>query len=116
MYRICVDVGGTFTDGLVLDENGELRQFKSPTTPQDPSVGFLACLEKAARHFHQPLAAFLGEVDLLIRGTTLATNTLINENGAKTGLLTTKGFRDLIEIRRGYKNIRASMYNVFVPP
>jgi N-methylhydantoinase A len=116
MYRICVDVGGTFTDGLVLDEKGELRQFKSPTTPQDPSVGFLACLEKAAKHFHQPLAAFLGEVDLLIHGTTLATNTLINENGAKTGLLTTKGFRDLIEIRRGYKNIRASMYNVFVPP
>ena len=116
MYRVSVDVGGTFTDGLVLDENGELRQFKSPTTPQDPSVGFLACLEKAAKYFHQPLATFLGEVDLLIHGTTLATNTLINENGAKTGLLTTKGFRDLIEIRRGYKNIRTSMYNVFVPP
>ncbi len=116
MYRICVDVGGTFTDGLVLDEQGELRQFKSPTTPQDPSLGFLACLEKAAKHFHRPLAAFLGDVDLLIHGTTLATNTLINENGARTGLLTTKGFRDLIEIRRGYKNIRASMYNVFVPP
>ncbi|MDZ4345136.1 MAG: hydantoinase/oxoprolinase family protein, partial [Candidatus Binatia bacterium] len=48
--------------------------------------------------------------------TTLATNTLINENGAKTGLITTKGFQDVIEIRRGYKNIRASMYNVFVPP
>jgi N-methylhydantoinase A len=116
MYRICVDVGGTFTDGLVLDQNGELRQFKSPTTPQDPSLGFLACLEKAAKYFHQPLAQFLGQVDLLIHGTTLATNTLINENGARTGLLTTKGFRDLIEIRRGYKNIRASMYNVFVPP
>jgi N-methylhydantoinase A len=116
MYRISVDVGGTFTDGLVLDEKGELRQFKSPTTPQDPSLGFLACLEKAAKHFRQPLAMFLGEVDLLIHGTTLATNTLINENGAKTGLITTKGFRDLIEIRRGYKNIRASMYNVFVPP
>ena len=116
MYRVSVDVGGTFTDCLVLDENGELRQFKSPTTPQDPSLGFLACLEKAAKHFRQQLATFLGEVDLLIHGTTLATNTLINENGAKTGLLTTKGFRDLIEIRRGYKNIRASMYNVFVPP
>ena len=116
MYRICVDVGGTFTDGLVLDDKGELRQFKSPTTPQDPSLGFLACLEKAAQHFRQPLATFLGEVDLLIHGTTLATNTLINENGARTGLITTKGFRDLIEIRRGYKNIRVSMYNVFVPP
>jgi len=116
MYRVCVDVGGTFTDCLVLEEKGELRQFKSPTTPQDPSLGFLACLEKAAKHFRQPLTTFLAEVDLLIHGTTLATNTLINENGAKTGLITTKGFRDIIEIRRGYKNIRVSMYNVFVPP
>lgn len=116
MYRVCVDVGGTFTDCLALDEKGELRQFKSATTPQDPSVGFLASLEKAARHYSHSLATFLSEVDLLIHGTTLATNTLINENGAKTGLITTKGFQDVIEIRRGYKNIRTSMYNVFVPP
>ena len=116
MYRVSVDVGGTFTDCLVLGEEGELRQFKSPTTPQDPSLGFLACLERAAKDFRRPLAAFLADVDLLIHGTTLATNTLINENGAKTGLITTKGFQDVIEIRRGYKNIRASMYNVFVPP
>jgi N-methylhydantoinase A len=116
MYRVSIDVGGTFTDCLVLDEWGELRQFKSATTPQDPSLGFLACLEKAAQHFRAPLGQFLAEIDLLIHGTTLATNTLINENGAKTGLITTKGFKDIIEIRRGYKNIRASMYNVFVPP
>ena len=116
MYRVCVDVGGTFTDCLVLEGTGELRQFKSVTTPQDPSLGFLASLEKAARNYHQSLATFLAEVDLLIHGTTLATNTLINENGAKTGLITTKGFQDVIEIRRGYKNIRLSMYNVFVPP
>jgi len=116
MYRVCIDVGGTFTDGLVLDERGNLQQFKSATTPQDPSVGFLACLEKAAGAFHQSLSSFLADVDLLIHGTTLATNTLINESGAKTGMITTKDFRDIIEIRRGYKNIRTSMYNVFVPP
>jgi len=116
MYRACIDVGGTFTDCLVLDSTGELRQFKSATTPEDPSIGFLASLEKAAKHHQHSLASFLAEVDLLIHGTTLATNTLINENGAKTGLITTKGFQDVIEIRRGYKNIRASMYNVFVPP
>src|SRR5574341_1844965 len=116
MYRACIDVGGTFTDCLVLDATGELRQFKSATTPQDPSLGFLACLEKAAGYYHRSLASFLADVDLLIHGTTLATNTLINENGAKTGLITTEGFRDIIEIRRGYKNVRASMYNVFVPP
>src|SRR3989338_9132779 len=116
MYRVCIDVGGTFTDGLVLDERGNLQQFKSATTPQDPSVGFLACLEKAAGAFQQSLSSFLADVDLLIHGTTLATNTLINESGAKTGMITTKDFRDIIEIRRGYKNIRTSMYNVFVPP
>lgn len=116
MYRVCIDVGGTFTDGLVLDEQGNLQQFKSPTTPQDPSIGFLTCLEKAASVFHRSLSSFLGDVDLLIHGTTLATNTLINESGAKTGMITTKDFRDIIEIRRGYKNIRTSMYNVFVPP
>lgn len=116
MYRVCIDVGGTFTDCLTLDERGDLQEFKSPTTPQDPSLGFLACLAKAARHYNRPLASFLADIQLLIHGTTLATNTLINENGAKTGMITTKNFRDVIEIRKGYKNIRTSMYNVFVPP
>src|SRR3989337_694199 len=116
MKRVCIDGGGTFTDCLVLDDQGDIHEFKSPTTPQDPSLGFLACLEKAAKSYHQSLSSFLAEVDLLIHGTTLATNTLINENGAKTGMITTKNFRDIIEIRRGFKNIRTSMYNVFVPP
>ena len=91
MYRICIDVGGTFTDCLVLDEDrGELHQFKSPTTPSDPSVGFLNALQKAADAFGKPLEDFMGEVDLLIHGTTLATNTLINEDGARTGMITNK--------------------------
>ena len=63
----------------------------------------------------KPFETFMGEVGLLIHGTTLATNTLINENGAKTGMITNKDFRDMLEIRRGYKNVRISMYNVFVP-
>src|SRR5574341_953432 len=116
MYRICIDVGGTFTDCLVLDEQGNLREFKAPTTPDDPSVGFLHAMEKAARGYRRPLSDFLGDVHLLIHGTTLATNTLINESGARTGMITTKNFRDVIEIRRGFKNVRTSMYNVFVPP
>ena len=117
MYRICIDVGGTFTDCLVLDEDrGDLRQFKSPTTSADPSIGFLNAVQKAADGFDKSLEEFMGKVDLLIHGTTLATNTLINEDGAKTGMITTKNFRDMLEIRRGYKNVRTSMYNVFVPP
>ena len=62
------------------------------------------------------LGEFLGQVELIIHGTTLATNTLINRNGARTGMITTGGFRDIIEIRRGFKNVRTSMYDVFVPP
>lgn len=116
LYNICIDVGGTFTDCLVMDAAGTLRQFKSTTTYPDPSIGFMASLEKAAQGYEKSLAELLGEVDLLIHGTTLATNTLINKSGAKTGMITTKGFRDVVEIRRGYKNIRTSMYNVFVPP
>lgn len=99
-----------------MDAAGTLRQFKSTTTYPDPSIGFMASLEKAAQGYEKSLAELLGEVDLLIHGTTLATNTLINKSGAKTGMITTKGFRDVVEIRRGYKNIRTSMYNVFVPP
>ena len=117
MYRVAIDVGGTFTDCLVLDErSGALSQFKAPTTPRDPSVGCINALSKAATAYGLGLPDFLGQVDLLIHGTTLATNTLINENGAKTGMITTKHFRDMLEIRRGYKNVRISMYNVFVPP
>lgn len=117
MYRITIDVGGTFTDCLVMDGEGTLRQFKSYTTPRDPSQGFLDALTKAAAGYgHPDLGAFLGQVELIIHGTTLATNTLINRNGARTGMITTKGFRDIIEIRRGFKNVRTSMYDVFVPP
>ena len=117
MYRIAIDVGGTFTDCLVLDErSGHLRQFKAPTTRADPSVGCIDALSKAATAYGLGLPDFLGQVDLLIHGTTLATNTLINEDGARTGMITTKHFRDMLEIRRGYKNVRISMYNVFVPP
>ena len=116
MRRMAVDVGGTFTDCLVLSDGGELREFKSATVPADPSVGLLDAVGKAARAFGQPLDQFLGDVELLIHGTTLATNTLINEAGAKTGMLTTKNFRDFIEIRRGFRDPRVSMYNVFIPP
>jgi N-methylhydantoinase A len=117
MYRVTVDVGGTFTDCLVLDEDsGDLHQFKAPTTPSDPSLGLIDAVTKAATHYEHTLSEFLGRVELLIHGTTLATNTLINEDGALTGMITTKHFRDMLEIRRGHKNVRTSMYNVFVPP
>jgi N-methylhydantoinase A len=116
MKRAAIDIGGTFTDCIILDEAGEIRTFKSPTTPRNPAEGLLNALEKAARFYQQPFDAFLGELELIIHGTTLATNALLQGRGVKTGMLTTENFRDTIQLRRGYKNVRTSMYNVFVPP
>ncbi|HXG52781.1 MAG TPA: hydantoinase/oxoprolinase family protein [candidate division Zixibacteria bacterium] len=115
--KCCIDVGGTFTDCLVLDDRGRLHDFKSPTTPADPTIGLAGVLEKAARSFGVELSRFMSDVRLLIaHGTTLSTNALLTGKTAKVGLLVTRGFRDTIEMRRGYKNVHTSRFNLFVPP
>ncbi len=114
--RVCIDVGGTFTDCLVMDESGLLQKFKAPTTPRDPSIGLMDAMKKAARHYHLDVREFFGQVEVLVHGTTLATNILLTGRGARAGMITTKGFRDSIEIRRGIKPIDISLYNLFIPP
>jgi N-methylhydantoinase A len=114
--RVCIDVGGTFTDCLVMDESGLLQKFKASTTPSDPSTGLMNALKKAARHYGTDIGEFLGQIEVLVHGTTLATNILINERGSKAGMVTTKGFRDSIEMRRGIKPVDVSLYNLFIPP
>jgi len=116
MTRVAIDVGGTFTDCLVLDRHGGLSEFKALTTPEDASRGLMECLEKAARAAGKSLREFAETLEFIIHGTTLATNALLTGRGAKIGMLTTEGFRDEVEIRRGFKNIRTSMYNLQVPP
>ena len=114
--RVCIDVGGTFTDCLVMDETGLLQKFKAPTTPSDPSTGLMNALKKAAKHYKSDFREFLSQIEVLVHGTTLATNILINERGTKAGMITTKGFRDSIEMRRGIKPVDVSLYNLFIPP
>ena len=114
--RVCIDVGGTFTDCLVMDESGLLQKFKASTTPRDPSIGLMDAMKKAARFYKLDVKEFLGQIEILVHGTTLATNILLTGRGAKAGMITTKGFRDSIEIRRGIKPIDVSLYNVFIPP
>jgi N-methylhydantoinase A len=116
MKQLAIDVGGTFTDCLVLDESGQLERFKAPTTPDDPTRGFFAAVTKAASHYRRDLASFLADVEQIIHGTTLGTNILVTERGAKVGMITTKGFRDSIEMRRGVKNLHGSMFDVFIEP
>ncbi len=114
MKQLTIDVGGTFTDCLVLEDGGQLHRFKASTTPDDPTRGFFAAALKAAAHYGQTLDKFLSDVEQIIHGTTLGTNILITEGGAKVGMITTKGFRDSVEMRRGIKNLRGSMFDVFI--
>ena len=116
MKQLTIDVGGTFTDCLVLEESGQLQRFKASTTPDDPTRGFFSAVEKAAGHYGQKLEKFLGEVEQVIHGTTLGTNILITERGAKVGIITTAGFRDVVEMRRGIRNLHGSMFDMFVEP
>jgi N-methylhydantoinase A len=108
-YKVGVDVGGTFTDFLMVDEEGKVKIYKSPSTPADPSIGLLNGLEDLAREHGLKLKEFAKEIDIIVHGTTVTTNAILTRNGAKTGLLTTKGFRDILQMRRGEKE---EMYNL----
>jgi N-methylhydantoinase A len=102
-WRIGVDVGGTFTDMVLRDAAGAVRIFKSPSVPADPSEGVLGVLRLAAQQLDLPLSALLRDCALFVHGSTVATNTILEKKGAKVGLLTTAGFRDSLEIRRGIR-------------
>ena len=102
-YRIGIDVGGTFTDFVLVRPDGELVLSKTPTTLDDQSVGVVQAVSALAREEGLDTRAFLAATDLIVHGTTTADNTMIEMNGALTGLITTEGHRDEIDIRRGYK-------------
>jgi N-methylhydantoinase A len=103
-YRVGIDIGGTFTDGVVITSSGKMHIFKTPSTPADSSIGMFDCLSRAAAQFGLDLREFLGRVELLVHGTTMATNTMLQYSGAKVGLITTRGFRDALEMRRAHKD------------
>ena len=102
-WRIGVDVGGTFTDMVLRDAKGAVRIFKSPSVPADPSEGVLGVLRLAAQQLDLALSELLRNCALFVHGSTVATNTILEKKGAKVGLLTTEGFRDSLEIRRGIR-------------
>jgi N-methylhydantoinase A len=102
-YRIGIDVGGTFTDFIAVVPNGEIRLHKVPTTLPDQSVGVMEGIASLAADAGLDARGLLAATDLVVHGTTTADNTMIEMKGAVTGLLTTEGHRDEIEIRRGYK-------------
>ncbi|AMK79445.1 hydantoinase/oxoprolinase family protein [Corynebacterium glutamicum] len=102
--RVGIDIGGTFTDLFVVEPTGESRIYKSPTTPHDPSEGLINVLTKAAEDIGETLEVFLDQVETIVHGTTIATNAVLTRQGAKTGFVTTEGFRDLLNMRRGIRD------------
>ncbi|GIJ67102.1 hydantoinase/oxoprolinase family protein [Virgisporangium ochraceum] len=98
-YRLGVDVGGTFTDILLIDsDSGTSYRAKTPSTPQDQSVGVLTGIEKVCAAADTSLA----EVGQVLHGTTVATNAILEGKGAKVGLVTTAGFRQVLQIARSF--------------
>ena len=102
-WRIAVDVGGTFTDMVLVDAGGRFHVFKTPSVPADPSRGVLDVMEHAARSFRADVERLLSGCTLFLHGSTVATNTVLEGRGARVGMLVTRGFRDFLEARRGFR-------------
>jgi N-methylhydantoinase A len=113
MFRIAIDAGGTFTDGVLLRGDGTLGVAKVPTTPVDESEGIMECLKLLARNEKgMNLKDVLEKTESVTVGTTIGTKAVLQNKGAKVGMITTKGFRDVLEMRRIPKQ---EVYNLRLP-
>jgi N-methylhydantoinase A len=107
VWRIGVDIGGTFTDvALVEEASGRIGVAKVSTTPNDMAEGVLRALAVAMRRYEVEAS----DIGLLAHGTTVVTNALMEKKGARAALVTTRGFRDVLELRR---SARANLYDLF---
>jgi N-methylhydantoinase A len=102
-----VDIGGTFTDCVVLDGQGHITATKAPSTPANFAEGMLAALRLAAERLDLSFEAFCRQVAVLTHGTTVGTNALLQRKGARVGLITTRGHEDAIHIMRGSRGVTA---------
>lgn len=109
MKRIGIDVGGTFTDVVMVDDSsGRVWSTKVPTTPKDRVVGTV----EGFRRILEISDSKSAEISFLGHGTTMATNMVVEGKGAKTALVTTRGFRDILELRRASRHDRADLYDL----
>ncbi|HDJ28837.1 MAG TPA: hydantoinase/oxoprolinase family protein, partial [Proteobacteria bacterium] len=107
-FKIGIDVGGTFTDFLLTGEDGSTEIYKVLSTPDDPSIATMRGINEMAGSRNISIKDFLRDVTTIVHGTTVTTNAVLTYTGVKTGLLTTEGTRDALEMRRG---IREEQYN-----
>ncbi|CAN5691223.1 hydantoinase/oxoprolinase family protein [soil metagenome] len=112
MYSLGIDVGGTFTDVVIVDEKNEVEMMKIPSTPENPLEGIRNGLKGIAGVMGEGEEELVRATERFVHGTTVATNTMLEYNGAKTALLTTQGFRDSLEMRRCHRN---GQWDFFTP-
>ena len=99
-YLVGVDIGGTFTDCVIIDNEGQVTTAKVPSTPSDFSRGMVNAVHAGADALGIGLEALCRDTKLLTHGTTVGTNAVIQKKGAKVGLITTRGHNDVIHIMR----------------
>jgi len=102
-YRILIDTGGTFTDGVCVDDSGNLFTAKAPTTPENLTTGTMETISALAKLCGLDRKQLLAQATMMVNGTTAGTNAVITRQGPKLGIICTKGFPDVIELRRAPK-------------
>ena len=100
-FQACIDIGGTFTDCLVSDASGEVRLFKAPTVPGEFHVGFIDVLHIAAEGYGLSPGEFIGQIEIIVHGSTVATNALVERKVARTAVLLNEGHQDILVLREG---------------
>lgn len=104
-YLCGLDIGGTFTDCVLIDESGQLTIAKAPSTPGNFAAGVLEAIARAAAKINLETSDLLDRISVLAHGTTVGTNTIIQRRGARVGLITTRGHNDVIHIMRGSRGL-----------
>lgn len=113
MYRVAVDVGGTFTDIVLQNEkSGEIFGTKTPSTTEDQSIGLMIGIKKIC----EEKKVSIDEIRTIIHGTTVATNSVLEEKGAKVGLITTEGFEQILHVARSWTPAPVSAWMGFLKP
>ena len=112
-YTIDIDTGGTFTDGFVVNGT-QARTVKVPTTPHDLTVCFLECISAGAKAFGVSTEDFLFDMEIIRFSNTIGTNTIIERNGAKIGLLVSKGMESLAPTISEENTTRGTRYAVWL--
>ena len=99
-HRVGIDIGGTFTDLVLLKDDGEFHVYKEDSTPDEPLLAITRGLSGISEESGISVSDLLQETEFLVHGQTMATNALIQRNGPVIGLMATKGFRDITYLGR----------------